>query len=136
MAKVVEGILRGAIDLSIRSADKCIGDVEKLTTDVEEAVADFKKMTFSGVKAGVHKVGDIVDELETDVADCKITAEDAKTLAKMAKNFTSPWSFIFHFGKNILLNGVDIYNDIQTSLDYYDKKDYYHFGYYVGEALE
>jgi hypothetical protein len=136
MYKFTEGLLKGAIDLSVPSASRCFKDIDDLTTDVEEAVTDFKKMSFSGVKAGIHKVGDVVDEIEADIADCKVSAEDAKKLTEMAKNFKSPWSFIFHMGKNILLDGVDIYNEIESALDYYDKGDYYNYGYQLGEALE
>ena len=136
MLQVVEGVLRGALALSIPSADTCINDVEGLTSEVEEAVADFKKASFSGVSAGIEKVGDIVGKIQGDIADCKVSAEDAEKLAEMAKNFKSPWSFAFHVGKDILLNGVDIYHEISDAVTKYDNKDYYGFGYNVGEALE
>jgi len=70
MLLVVEGVLRGAIDLSIPSAETCISDVELLTSEVEQAVTDFKKMSFSGVKDGISMVGTIVDQVEGDIADC------------------------------------------------------------------
>ena len=77
MFKVVEGILMGAIELSIPSAETCISDVDKLTSEVEEAVTDFKKMSFSGVKAGINMIGTIAGEVQGDIADCKVSAEDA-----------------------------------------------------------
>jgi len=93
-------------------------------------------MSFSGVKAGINLIGEMVDQVQGDIKDCEVSVEDAKKLAEMADNFKSPWSFAYNVGKNILLNGVDIYNEIASAIDFYDKNDYYNFGYQVGEALE
>ena len=136
MINVVTGILRGALDLSVPSVETCISDVENIASEVQEAVADFREESFTGVSNGIKKIGDIVGQIQGDISDCEVSAEDAKKLADMAKNFKSPWSFAFTVGKNILLNGVDIYHEISDAVTAYDSADYYNFGYDVGEALE
>ena len=52
--------------------------------------------------------------------DCKVSVEDAQKLAEMAKNFKSPWSFAYHVGEDLLLNGVDIFNEISQALGSWD----------------
>lgn len=54
----------------------------------------------------------------------------------MAEVFAHPLSLIYHVGKNLLLNGIDIFKKIAEALIAFYKNDYYSFGMYVGEAME
>jgi len=53
----------------------------------------------------------------------------------MANSFSSPWSFAYHVGKDLLINGVDIYNDIDHAVDNWDTHNYEKFGENIGDAL-
>lgn len=53
----------------------------------------------------------------------------------MASVFTSPASFAMHVGKDILINGQDIYKDIQNAILDYNNKQYEPFGEDIGNAL-
>lgn len=37
----------------------------------------------------------------------------------MIQSLTSPWGFVFHFGKDILVNGKNIYDEIDTCVSDY-----------------
>lgn len=52
----------------------------------------------------------------------------------MVASWTSPLSFAYHVGKDLLLNGVDIFHEIEDAIDDYKKKDFYDFGVNVGKA--
>lgn len=54
----------------------------------------------------------------------------------MAEVFAHPLSLIYHVGKNLVLNGVDIFKNIAQALISYGAKDYYSFGKYVGQAMD
>lgn len=135
LAKTLAGLLQGTLHKSVPSTDECIGDAERLVKEFKEVVTDFEKESFSGVKAGIHKVGDIVDEVKDDFKHCQLAVEDVEKLGKMARTFKNPFSFIFHVGKNILVNGKDIYAYVDAALKAYHKPDYRQFGYQLGEAL-
>lgn len=53
----------------------------------------------------------------------------------MALVFTHPLSLIYHVGKNLIVNGVEIFEDIVDSAAGYDEGDFYKCGKYAGEAL-
>ena len=53
----------------------------------------------------------------------------------MAKTFKSPLSFAYHAGKDLLVNGKDIYAEISGAITAYDAQDYQTFGHDVGKAL-
>lgn len=54
----------------------------------------------------------------------------------MAEVFTHPLTLIYHVGKNLILNGVDIFEKIGQALIAYGAQDYFTFGKFVGEAME
>ena len=132
---IIEGILMGAIEKTLPDAATCIKDIETTVNDVETAVADFKKETFNGVKAGIEMVGTVVKQLSTDLTDCKKITDDVSELEKMAKNFSSPWKFAYHVGKDLIVDGTQIFHEIDDAIKQYDAAEYYKFGEDVGTAL-
>ena len=54
----------------------------------------------------------------------------------MISVFSNPWSLVYTVGKNLLVNGVDIFHKIEDATTAYDKKDYFNFGRYCGEAMD
>lgn len=53
----------------------------------------------------------------------------------MAAIFENPISLVYHVAKSLLLNGVEIFHDIDTSVTDFGKKDYFHSGEFAGEAF-
>ena len=53
----------------------------------------------------------------------------------MAANFASPWSFAYHVGKDLLVNGVAIYHEVDDAIAKYEASDYNGFGEDIGMAL-
>lgn len=71
------------------------------------------------------------------MADCKTAGKaDWEKLEKMAKTISSPTSFAWHVGKDIVANGVKITHEVDNSMNAYEKKDFYNFGYNLGEMTE
>ena len=48
---------------------------------------------------------------------------------------TSPWTFLFHTGKELLVNGVDIYHHIVSARTNWDNKAYLSFGEDIGDII-
>ena len=132
---VLLGLVEGAIDQSIPSIDTCITDITATAADVEEVVDDFKTGTFESVKAGIQKLGEAVSSIATDLDACQTAVQDIERLDEMAKAFKSPWSFAYHVGKDLLVDGTDIYAEITSGVTAYDNKDYHNFGVDMGKAL-
>jgi len=55
-------------------------------------------------------------------------------MTAMAAAFTSPTSFAYHVGKDLLLNGRDIYGEISKAITDYDDSQWEQFGYEIGTA--
>lgn len=68
------------------------------------------------------------------MTDCSQIKADWKKLEAMAEIFSSPQSFAYHVGKDLLVNGVDIFHEIQDAVDSYKNQDWTKFGIDIGEA--
>merc|ERR1719282_2227653 len=108
------GFFKGAIEESIPDVMTCVQDGENLVHDVEKAIADFKKENFDGVKNGIKEIGTIVKSISSDIKDCEAGV---------------------HGAKDLLVNGVQIYHQIDDSIKAYDAGKIESFGEHVGEAL-
>merc|ERR1712228_116171 len=129
------GLLKGAIEAEVPDFMTCLKDAETLASDVETAYHDFAKESFSGVKSGIEEIGTIVHSISGDIKDCKAGISGFESLIQMAKNFENPWSFAYHVGKDLLVNGVKIYHEVDDAIADYEVSDYNGFGENIGKAL-
>ena len=60
--------------------------------------------------------------------------KDIEKLESFAAIFASPMSFAWHVGKDLVVNGVDIYHEIKTSVTDFEAGKWEDFGFNVGEA--
>ena len=102
--------------------DKCVGDSEKIIKDVKDAIKYFEEETYDGIKNGLYSLGDAIEEIPSVTKDCKNIEADLEKLKDMAKVFEHPFLLIFEVGKNLIVNGVDIYHDISDSITRYRAK--------------
>lgn len=47
-----------------------------------------------------------------------------------------PVKFAFHVGHDLVINGVQIFNDVHGMIHDYNQIDFYNFGKHLGDALE
>ena len=129
------GFFKGAVEEAIPDVMTCVQDGETLIHDVEIAIADFKKENFNGVKKGIEEIGTIVKSISKDIKDCEAGVTGAEAIITMAESFENPWSFAYHLAKDLVVNGVQIYHQIDDSIKAYDAGEMESFGEHVGEAL-
>jgi cathepsin F len=124
----VDGFL-GQHDLSA-----CIRASENTVLDVKDAVQDFEKKDAADVLNGLRKIGDAFKELPNALTTCKATVEDVETVINALKQFTSPSKFAYHVGKDLIVNGRNIYTEITTSVSDYKAGNFADFGLQIGTA--
>ena len=130
-----EGLVEAALGKECPDVTTCLTDLNTLASNVETAFHDFEQETFSGVKNGIEMMGTIAESISNDLQNCEAIEPEFQQLIEMAKQFKSPWSFAYHVGKDLLVNGVEIYHDIDGAVTAYNAKQYKTFGTDVGDAL-
>lgn len=136
VAEVVEGILIGALKAEgLTSIEDCIKDGETIFSDVKDGIALLKKGDAADELAGLKKIGAGVVEIKQAVSDCKGIVADFETLGKMAAVYSNPWSFAYHVGKDLIVNGVTIFHDTESSITNYEAGKFEAMGENIGDAL-
>lgn len=134
--QIVIGILEGAVDAEgLDNIKECIQDSEHFYSEVEEAVHDFEKHTAEGTIEGLKIIGEAVMQIKGDIKDCEGVVADWEKLEKMAEIFSNPVTFAYHVGKDIIVNGVQIYKEVDDSIVEFENQQYRQFGDDVGTAL-
>jgi hypothetical protein len=136
VAEIIEGIALGVFkEEGFENLETCLKDAATIGIDVKDAIVDFEKKNTTGILAGIKKIGEAIKLIPSTVTSCKAVPADLKKLEEMASVFTSPISLVYHVGKNLIVNGKDIYNDIDDAITQYKALSYKNFGEDIGEAL-
>ena len=117
VAEVIDGVLVGALEAEhIDSLETCIKDIDPLVTHMQTAVEDFEAGSFHKIAAGIDELGKFVSQVATTMEDCeKVGSDDVAKLKKMGDAFLHPKRLIIDSAKNVLLNGVSIYDEVKTA---------------------
>jgi hypothetical protein len=112
----VEGLIYGILDEEYTDLHECLAESSEFESDLEEAVKDFELETFNGVKDGLKELGQAIKLVPTMAKDCAHITGDLKNLEEMAKIIMHPLSLVYHMGKNLIVNGIDIFHKIQAAI--------------------
>jgi len=135
LTAIVEGVLKGALHAEgFDDINHCIADAEHVFGDAEAAYKDFKAGGASNVFAGIKQLADLLKTVKTGMSDCSDLKADWGKLESMIEVFNSPTSFAYHVGKDLVLNGKDIFSEIESAVTDYESANWEDFGYQVGEA--
>jgi len=130
------GVLQGIeVEANLTAIEKCLTDVATAGGDFVEAVQDFMKEDTEDVKAGLKLLGEAIELLPDAMTQCQEAVTDAERLYEMIANFKDPWSFVYHVATDIVVNGVQIYDNIEAAITAYQNQQWQTFGYNCGYAL-
>jgi len=135
MVDITEGVLMGALQAEgFTDIEHCIQDVETFVQDAEIAVQDFEKKTASGMIDGLKEVAAMYKVIQAGMVDCSKSKEDWTKFLEMISIFDSPASFAYHVGKDLIVNGAEIYGEVNGAISDYHAGNWYNFGIELGEA--
>jgi len=133
VGKIAGGIVEGFI--GVDDVKACIESTLTTLGDVEKAVADFEKETAKDVMEGLGELEHALHELPAAIKACRADENIVKLLVHGLSQFKSPMAFVYHSGKNLVVNHHDIYKEITTAVSDFKSKKWLDFGVQVGTAL-
>jgi len=126
----------GAINAEgLENIEGCIKDGETIFSDVKTGIQLLEKGDATDELKGLEAIASGIFEIKDAVADCKGVVADFEKLGKMAAVFSNPWSFVYHVGADLVVNGVQIFAEVEDSVGQYKAANYGAFGEDIGEAL-
>lgn len=133
---ITKGVLLGAVKAEgLENIETCLTGPEIILNDVETAIKDFKANNAADTLDGLKHLAVAVAEMKDEVEACKGVSGDWAKLTQMVAIFDSPASFAYHVGKDLIVNGEDIFDEVADSITQYENKQYEAFGEDVGHAL-
>lgn len=140
--KDIQLIARGAMKGALHTAEldnimSCIHNPTAFIKDVEKAVKTFNNEDMAAAQAGLAELGLSFAVLVKGVKDCdsETTERELEIFNAMLKNFEDPKSLAIRAGKNIIVNGMDVYKEMSAAYTNYRAGDFEGFGRDVGVAL-
>merc|ERR1712085_71284 len=132
--QLIEGV---ALGMGFDVADDCIDAGVDLMTQMDAAYVLIQdKSAISMAKA--MKI--IAFALEKDMAPastaCGATKDEMEKLFESLDIMEHPKQFVYHMGHDLVVNGIDIYKQINESVAYYSTQDWKKMGESIGEALD
>ena len=117
VVELIDGVLVGALEVEhVDNLETCIKDIDPLVTHITTAVEDFEDGSYHKIAAGIKELGEFFSQVSTTMEDCeKVGSDDVTKLKKMGDTFLHPKKLLIESTKNVLLNGVQIYNDIKAA---------------------
>ena len=112
MAGLIEGLIQED-DLS--KIQTCFTDATGVEHKMMEAIGDFMKKDLEDIIKGVKVVGEIVQEMPTDMADCKSMSSDIARIEAWAQIFKQPKALVELMVKNVIANFNPIVTDIEST---------------------
>ncbi|CAD7929214.1 unnamed protein product [Amoebophrya sp. A25] len=116
--------------------EACIKDDIAFEQNIQAAVAEFEMQTNDGVKSGLAYLATAFESnLPSAIRDCKGTYDQVEAVLASLASFATPQTFAFHIGKDLLVNGVDIFRKMTTAIEAWKMGSYHTFGMNLGGAL-
>jgi hypothetical protein len=87
------------------------------------------------VEVGIPVIGKGMESLANVVQECGLAANAIEELQNIGANFANPATFAYHVGKDLLVNGVSIYSDVELAIQDYHETLWHGMGVQTGTAI-
>merc|ERR1711871_1490711 len=131
---VFEGTLEGFFS-GFKDLKACANDTVSAYDDINNAVSLIKQQTPASVLQGIKSLGAALNALKEGLVDCKAAYGEIQSFVKAFEQFSNPGTFAFHVGKDLLVNGKDIYQEITQAVSLWNSQSYLDCGQQIGKAL-
>jgi len=131
---VFEGSIEGFFS-EFQSFKTCANDTVEAYDQIRTAVTLLEKKTPESVLKGIKDLGVAFGALKDGLVECKAVKAELDSFVNALEQFKTPSSFAFHVGKDLLVNGKDIYAEITQAISLWKAQRYQDAGIRIGEAL-
>lgn len=127
------GIAEG---MELQLVETCVEDSLDFEKQVTDSIEGFTGKNMESVAEGLRQIGVAVGHtLPKALRVCHGSYAEIADLIKAQSAFASPEQFAYHLGKDLWVNGVDIYKNINGAIAAWKGKQYHSFGINIGTAM-
>lgn len=137
VVEVLQGVAEG---FGLQVDVDCLQESTHEVEDLKAAAELYKSKESAQTQEAIRKLGMAIQGLPDAVATCKKASTampgDIEALKKAARMMTHPSRFAWHVGKDLVLNGVDIYKEVHAGMTAYNQKQWKACGKDIGVAMK
>jgi hypothetical protein len=119
---IAKGAIKGALHTEgLDDILTCLSDPAVTLKEFESAIAQFEKKDMSGITMGFMDLAAAFNTLAKGVKDCNsdVVKRELEIFEQMLVAFKNPKTIFLASGKNIILNGVEIYHEMSAAYTNY-----------------
>uniref|UniRef100_A0A7S3IWS3 Uncharacterized protein n=1 Tax=Strombidium inclinatum TaxID=197538 RepID=A0A7S3IWS3_9SPIT len=109
------------------------GDV--IASDLSMAISDLESKDPQDIIAGIKEIGQIIEELPSDLVDCHDMQGDLDRIEAWAQSFDDPKTFIEIVAKNVFKNFKKITQEIDDATNEIKESNFYDAGDSIADVL-
>lgn len=133
LQKITHGFMKGTLHTdSLDNIMTCLADPRGIVTSFESAIQTLGKedLQLSDLMVVITNLGASYQNLSTAAQACDndVTRREFQIISKMTENFKNPKELTMNLGNNIMLNGVNIFQELNAAYTNYLGKEYEAFG--------
>jgi hypothetical protein len=113
----------------------CAKDVEFAFGDFKLAIMAFQHKDEHSIRQGFVNLGLALEPLVEAMGDCGHAYSEVMNLVNAIKSFTDPFSFLWHTGKELIINHADIYDNFVAAQANWENKKWEEFGRNIGDII-
>lgn len=134
--QVFQGVIRGFYEqggVRIEDVQACVGSGKGAVTDFIGGVQLIATRDPKQVQEGLRILGMALQILPDAMRECGKAVAEIQALSTrltlVISQLEQPQTFAFHVGKDLLINGRDIYSEINTAVQDWNSQNYNDFGF-------
>jgi len=135
--QIVAGVAFGFFleEDNIQIADPCIDGMTGVEKEFADIMGLLSQKSASSALRALELVSQAFHGMGSAVEQCGATADQVSKVYAALRAFRNPLTFFYRAGKNLMLNGKEIYNELEAAADNYFSRQYRPFGYEIGLAM-
>jgi C1A family cysteine protease len=131
---IVTGVADG---FGMTMTEDCVEESETMVKDIAGAIELMEKKDPEDVMKGLTMIAEALKEnLPQAAKNCGASEDEIKQLVQALEVMGHPKEFIYKVGKNLIINGVDVFKHINGAIGSWKGQDYKGFGEHVGHAAK
>jgi len=134
--QVIEGVSIGFfLDDKITIIEPCLSEFSHIEPMVRKIFSYLKVHSPSSSLKALSSIADALESVPVVIEKCGATKKQVDLMLDTLTTFRNPLKFFYFAGKNILINGKEIYNELKVAKKMWSEGDWVRFGYQIGFAM-
>jgi len=136
LVQVIEGVAIGFfLKDNVKIIDPCIHGFQGVEEEFEQVAQLLLHDGAVGALKALRILSKGLNDMADTVKECGATEEQVEKVLKVLETFRNPLTFFYRAGKNLLVNGQEIYNELHAAVENWRTEQYRSFGFEVGLAM-